>query len=201
MAGSILLSTAYLPPIEYVALIGKSERVLIEHEENYIKQTYRNRCNILTSSGALSLTVPVYLGSFHKTPVKDIRIDYSRRWQQVHTGAIRSAYAAAPFFIYYYEQIEKIILKKHGFLLDLNMELLLALLDMLRIQCTVSYTTEFLSVNKITDDPRYSITPKRLSSYRPKDYLQVFDPNGIPKAGLSIIDLLFNTGPEAGDCL
>ena len=201
MAGSILLSTAYLPPIEYVALIGKSERVLIEREENYIKQTYRNRCNILTSSGALSLTVPVYLGSFHKTPVKDIRIDYSRRWQQVHTGAIRSAYAAAPFFIYYYEQIEKIILKKHGFLLDLNMELLLALLDMLRIQRTVSYTTEFLSVNKLTDDPRYSIIPKRLSSYRPKDYLQVFDSDGIPKAGLSIIDLLFNTGPEAGDCL
>jgi hypothetical protein len=197
MAGSILLSTAYLPPIEYMALISRSEKVLIERQENYIKQTFRNRCNILTSSGSMALTVPVYLGSFHKTPIKDIRIDYSRRWQQVHTGAIRAAYAAAPFYIFYSEEIERIILRKHDFLLDLNMELLQALLKMLKMKPEVGYTTEFQPVNKLTTDPRYSITPKRESLYEPKRYQQVFPSDGIAKAGLSIIDMLFNTGPES----
>jgi len=197
MTGKILLSTAYLPPVEYFARITEAEEALIEREENYIKQTFRNRCYILSSNGTHILTVPVYLGSFHKTPVKDIRIDYSRRWQQVHTGALKTAYSTSPFFIFYYEEIEKIILTRHDFLLDLNMELLLAIMKMMNIEQYVSYSNEFQPVNYLTGDARYNITPKKRSSYIPKVYTRVFDYPEQNTGKLSILDLLFNTGPEA----
>ena len=129
MAGKILVSTAYLPPVEYFSLIHNADEVLIEREENYLKQTYRNRCYILSAHGPQVLSVPVYLGSFHKTPVKDIRIDYSKRWQQVHLRAMTASYRSSPFFEFYFEEIEKIISKNHEFLIDLNTELTEVILE------------------------------------------------------------------------
>ncbi|MCU0472214.1 MAG: WbqC family protein [Bacteroidales bacterium] len=197
MDGTILLSTAYLPPPEYFAHIMNSCGVLIEREENYLKQSFRNRCYILSAYGPQVLTVPVYLGSFHKTPVKDIRIDYSKRWQQVHLGAMTSSYNSSPFFLYYFETIEKIIQTRHEFLLDLNLELLEAILKIINIDISISYTSEFMPVKKAENDHRYLISPKKKSAYISKRYLQVFNPAEGFIAGLSIIDLVFNTGPEA----
>ncbi|MCX6255506.1 MAG: WbqC family protein [Bacteroidia bacterium] len=120
MAAKILVSTAYLPPVEYFSLILRADEIFIEREENYLKQTYRNRCKILSAHGPQILSVPVYLGSLHKIPIKDIRIDYSKRWQQVHLRAMTASYNSSPFFEFYFENIEKIISKNHEFLLDLN---------------------------------------------------------------------------------
>ena len=196
MQGKVLLSTAYLPPAEYFARILKAEEVLIEREENYLKQSYRNRCYILSPSGIQALTVPVYLGSIHKTVIRDIRIDYSKRWQKVHIGAISSSYGSSPFFIYFYEIIEKIILGNYQFLLDLNMDLLTAILKMMSINVGVSYTTEFSPVAKAGNDFRYSIGPKKKPDYNPKPYIQVFSHVKDHTGKLSIIDLLFNAGPD-----
>ena len=88
--GKYLLSSAYFPPVNYFSLIMTADEVVIENEENYIKQTYRNRCRIYAANGPMTLSVPVLDGSFRKTPLKEIRIDYSKRWQQVHLGAIES---------------------------------------------------------------------------------------------------------------
>ena len=197
MAGKILLSTAYLPPVEYFTHILKAEQVLIEKEENYIKQSYRNRCYILSANGPQLLTVPVHLGSFHKTPVREIRIDYTKRWQQVHLGALTAAYKSSPFFIYYFEAIEKIILSGYEFLLDLNMDLLKAVLKMLTIEAEISYTTDFMPVVNAENDFRYNISPKKESGYDAKSYIQVFAGRKDFVRGLSIIDLVFNTGGEA----
>jgi hypothetical protein len=197
MPGNLLLSTAYLPPAEYFARIANASEALIEKEENYLKQSYRNRCYILSPSGQQPLSVPVYLGSLHKTPVKDIRIDYSKRWQQVHLGALVSSYNSSPFFLFYFETIEKIILSNHKFLLDLNMELLMAVIKMIKLQVEISYTTDFMPVNKAADDFRYRICPKKKTDYNLKPYIQVFGNENIFTGRLSIVDLLFNTGPEA----
>ncbi len=197
MPGKILLSTAYLPPSEYFSHIINADEVAIEKEENYLKQSYRNRCYILSADGAHSLTVPVYLGSIHKTPVKEIRIDYSKRWQQVHLRAITSSYNSSPYFLYYFETIERIILSGHIFLVDLNMELLLALLEILKIKVQISDTTEFMPVKGSINDLRYEITPKKRSTYFPKRYMHVFAHPERLTAGVSIIDLVFSTGPEA----
>lgn len=201
MAGKILVSTAYLPPVEYVSLISRADEVLVEREENYLKQTYRNRCYILSAHGTQLLSVPVFLGSLHKTPVKDIRIDYSKRWQQVHTGAMTASYNSSPYFEFYFENIEKTISKNHEFLLDLNMELIETLLEILKMKKTISYTTNFEPVGEMENDFRYKITPKEESPFTLKEYYQVFNNGEGFVPDLSIIDLVFNMGPEAVDYL
>ena len=197
MTGKILLSTAYLPPVEYIALIKNYEELFIEREENYLKQSYRNRCYILSAGGPQVLTVPVYTGSFHKTPVKDIRIDYSKRWQQIHSGALKSSYNSSPYFQFYFDTIERIIQSNYKFLLDLNTDLLEAILRMLKIERKISYTIDFEPIADKNGDSRYSISPKRISIYNAKKYLQVFRPAKGFVPGLSIADLIFNMGPEA----
>lgn len=196
MSGIALLSTAYLPPAEYFFRIADAGKALIEKEENYIKQTYRNRCYILSASGPQALTVPVYQGSLHKTPVKDIRIDYSKRWQQVHLGALAAAYGSSPFFLYYFESIEKIILQSHEFLLDLNMELVRAVMKIIKLDTEISYTDFFLPADKAENDFRNTITPKKKSGYQSKPYTKVFRTEGDHSWRLSIVDILFNMGPE-----
>ncbi len=197
MAEQILVSTAYLPPIEYISVIAGAGEVCIEKEENYMKQTYRNRCYILSSHGPQLLSVPVYQGSLHKTPVKDIRIDYSKRWQQVHLRALAASYKASPYFEYYYEDLEKIISSNTGFLLDLNTELTGTILELLKISTKIAYTTEFTDVGNAENDFRYSISPKIKSGFHHTEYIQVFSANQGFTPNLSIVDLLFNKGPES----
>jgi hypothetical protein len=201
MPGKIFLSTAYLPPLEYFARIKDAEEVFIEGEENYLKQSYRNRCYILCANGPQNLTVPVYRGSIHKTPVRDIRIDYSKRWQQVHIGAFVSAYNSSAYFLYYFEVIEKIILTNHNFLLDLNMELAMAIIKILKMDIQLLYTTDFMSVDGLKGDFRYTISPKKNSTYRSREYFQVFNSVYGFVHGLSIVDLIFNIGPGAAGYL
>ncbi len=201
MSGKILLSTAYLPPIEYFSCILRADEVYVEKEENYVKQSYRNRCYILSAHGPHLLSVPVYLGSLHKTPLKEIRIDYSKRWQQVHLRAITAAYGSSPFFQFYFEYFEKVISKKIEFLLDLNMELTESVLKMLDIKIKLHYTAKFEPARGSENDLRYRISPKESSLFACKEYLQVFKTGDHFAGGLSIIDLIFNTGPDAVDYL
>jgi hypothetical protein len=197
MSGKILVSTAYLPPSEYFSLILHADKVLVESEENYLKQSYRNRCYILSAHGPQPLSVPVYLGSQHKTPLKEIRIDYSKRWQQVHLRAITASYSSSPYFQFYIENIEKIIARKTDFLFDLNMELTGSVLKMLGLNINMARTTDFKPVVEAEYDFRYIISPKRNPQFIVKEYIQVFDTSKGIDHRLSIIDLIFNTGPEA----
>ena len=197
MEKKILISTAYLPPVEYFSIISGAKNILIEREENYLKQTYRNRCYFLSAHGPQLLSVPVYLGSLHKTPVKDIRIDYSKRWQQVHLRAMTASYNSSPYFEFYFDSIEKIISRSHTFLLDLNTELIESVLEKLQLNKGISYTTEFIQPGNFEFDFRYRVTPKGVSDFTGKEYMQVFNVGKGFVKGLSIIDLLFNKGPDA----
>jgi len=201
MANKILVSSAYFPPIEYFSLISNANEVEIEKEENYIKQSYRNRCYILSAHGTQMLSVPVYLGSIHKTLIKDIKIDFSKRWQQVHLRAIKASYNSSPYYEFYTEIFDKIILQNHVFLLDLNMELTIAVLKLLKISSTLSYTTAFKPIGSIENDFRYKIAPKKESHFQGKEYIQVFNNDNNFASGLSILDLIFNIGPDSGSYL
>lgn len=197
MTGRILVSTAYLPSVEYFSIISRADEVLIEREENYVKQSFRNRCYILAAHGPQLLSVPVYLGSLHKTHLKDIRIDYSKRWQQVHIGAITASYSASPYFQFYFEEIKKTISKNPVFLIDLNTDLTETILHMLNLKIQLTFTSEFETPAESLNDFRYKISPKKKSGFFVKEYLQVFNNNKGFVHGLSIIDLVFNMGPEA----
>jgi hypothetical protein len=196
MSDEILLSTAYFPPAEYFSHIKRADNILIEREENYIKQTYRNRCRILTSHGIQVLSVPVLKSNRLKTPSKETLIDYSKRWQQIHLRALISAYNSSPYFQYYFEQISHRIMKNLKYLLDLNNELLEICLGFLNMIKCISYTLSFKPPTGDDNDFRYNISPKYPSDYQQMEYYQVFGENGFV-AGLSILDLLFNMGPDS----
>lgn len=197
MEKKVLFSTAYLPPVEYFSAISGVNNILIESEENYLKQTYRNRCYILSAHGPQLLSVPVFLGSLHKTRVKDIRIDYSKRWQQVHLRAMTTSYNSSPYFEFYIESIEQIITKNHNFLIDLNMELMKRVLEILQINKNICYTTEFEPAGDMQYDFRYNISPKSESNFTGKPYSQVFSIGKGAGSRLSVVDLIFNMGPDA----
>jgi len=195
---TIVLSTAYYPPVQYFAEIAKSGKLLIEQHETYPKQTYRNRCYIYSANGVLPLSIPVERGSFHKVKLKDIKLDNTRKWKREHINAIRSAYNSAAFFEFYSEEVLKPLDKQHKFLIDLNMDILNILLDIFEMSITVNRTDSFnKKYGENYMDLRYSISPKKSSIITYGEYFQVFSPDQGFKPNLSIIDLLFNMGPES----
>lgn len=201
MQEPILLSTAYFPPVEYFSLIAHNPVVRIEKWENFLKQTYRNRCVILGTNGPLTLTVPVLRGSFHKTALKELEIDNTRRWRDHHLRSIISACATAPFFEYYFDVIECVIRKPFRFLLDLNTEALSAVCGAVGIKAEISFTDIYQPQKAATNDYRYLITPKRppeLKNYSSLPYIQVFREKYGFVPRLSIIDALLNNGPGTG---
>jgi len=198
MAEELLLSTAYFPPASYFSLIARSTKVFIESEENYHKQTWRNRCLIMGPNGPLPLVIPVLRGSFHKTAIRDLRIDNGRRWRELHLRGITAAYAAAPFFEFYIDIIAGVISKPHTYLLDLNNEGLEAVCTATGLTAQTCYTGCFEPEGSRENDYRYLITPKKelqIPGYRDLPYTQVFGERHGFIPGLSIIDMLLNNGP------
>jgi WbqC-like protein family len=199
MAEKILLSSAYFPPINYLSIVCRADKFFIEKEENYLKQTYRNRCLILTANGPSSLSVPVLSGSSIKSPVRDIKIDYSKRWQQVHIRALISSYKSSAFFEYYFEDFEKIIKCKPAFLIDLNSNTLETVMRIIGISKAIEYTNIFEQYGESANDFRKSISPKKNipGNLSQKEYYQVFNYRFGFVSGLSILDLIFNVGPDS----
>ena len=197
MSGTVLLSTAYLPPLEYFSAIASSDGVKIEVEETYHKQTFRNRCYIQSAHGIQILTVPVFEGSFRRTALKDIRIDYSKRWQQVHLRALEAAYRGTPYYEFYIDGISGILLMRPEFLTELNNLLLKLIIGDLGLVRNIEVTDHFEPIIGSSMDLRYSITPKKESNYIPKKYRQTNKSDGTISSRLSILDLLFNMGPES----
>jgi len=199
MTGRILLSSAYFPPVSYISLIKNKDRVVIEREENYIKQTYRNRCRILGANGSEILTVPVESASFRKTSIKDVKIDYSKRWQQVHNRAFTAAYSSSAYFEYYFDKVEALVNSREKYLLDFNMKSLEIVIKIIGLTMNVEFSDQFEPIEENPADFRYKISPKikppENSSFR--EYFQVFSNKYGFVTDLSILDLVFNAGPDS----
>lgn len=194
----MLLSSAYLPPIQYVALLAQKGSAQIEIWEHYVKQSYRNRATILSANGPLDLIMPLEKTQGCKTVLKDVKIAYSDRWNAEHWNAINSAYNSSPFFEYYRDDLERFFTEKFEYLIDYNAELLQTILDLLQIKCDCSFTQEFTKPNAIDNDFRYTISPKiKVENVEFPEYTQVFENKFAFVPNLSIIDLLCNEGPEA----
>ncbi len=195
--GISYLSSSYLGPVSYYKQIANSEKVVIEQYDNYLKQTYRNRCRIATSNSIMDLSIPVQKNGT-KCKTKDIRIAYSDNWQQIHWRAIESAYSSSPFFEYYRDDFEPFFQIKKEFLIDLNIELQSLVLNLIDISTPVSLTTGYKdNFLEKEFDLRDLFHPKKEYPYALKPYYQVFQRKFGFQKDLSIIDLLFNMGPES----
>ncbi|MBQ1748206.1 MAG: WbqC family protein [Bacteroidales bacterium] len=228
---SVLLSTAYLPPVEYFAAVARYGQVWIEACETYQKQSYRNRCTILTANGKMNLNIPVKRGgdSFsHNLPISEIEIDYSENWPVRHFRAMEAAYMSSPFFVYYKDEIKDILYGGEKLLFNFNLSLIKLLARFCGIKAEFHLTGEYLpatqskgSISVISDpgslladipsgcqegdiiDLRYRIHPKSKEPSlmkewgKEKPYWQVFSAKQGFVSGLSIVDLLFNEGPNS----
>jgi hypothetical protein len=198
-----IIDLQYLPQPAYFALLLTEPKLEIDRYEHYIKQTFRNRCRIMTANGRDELSIPVLDGR-KKICIKDIRIDHSQKWLNRNWRAIQSAYGKAPFFEYYAEDLLAVYQKKHVFLFDLMLELLTQCLHYLKIDIELKFTNTYHDLkNRRQDDLRTIINPKSnsdiINTYNQIAYQQVFGNEFVNN--LSVIDLIFCEGPQAGEII
>lgn len=194
---SVYLSTAYLAPVQYYCKLFHYSEIWMEANENYLKQTYRNRCSIAAANGPLSLSIPIVKPDTDKCLTRDIRISDHGNWRHLHWNALVSAYNMSPFFMYYEDDFAPFYEQKYTFLFDFNEALRELVCRLLDLQPALRYTETYQSV--VTNDFRESIRPKHEgedASFRPRPYYQVFGERFGFLPNLSIVDLLFNMGPE-----
>lgn len=187
-----VLPTAYLPPISWFAQLSSGEPVVIEQYEHFHKQTIRNRCTIDSPNGELNLTVPIDKSNFStgaKCMMKDVRISYRENWQHQHWNAIQSSYFNSPFFEYLQDDFRPIYMQHWTYLMDLNEALIAKCCELIDIQPSITLSDDFIpQVGKgLESSVEIQIPP----------YYQVFAYKHGFQSNLSIIDLLFNLGPES----
>lgn len=200
---TVYLSSAYLAPVEYYAKLLAYDRACIEQYDHYMKQTYRNRCTIAAPDGELALTVPTVKAEGAKCFMRDVRISDHGNWRHLHWNAIESAYNHTPFFEYYKDDFRPFYEKRYEFLIDFNEELCRLVCSLIDLQPRMERTTGYrTSFGPDEADFRERIHPKR--DFRKEDpdfvakpYYQVFQERLGFLPNLSIIDLLFNMGPES----
>ena len=200
---TVYLSSAYLAPVEYYTKLLAFDKVYVEQHDHYIKQTYRNRCTIATPQGELALSVPIVKPPEPKCPMRDIRISEHGHWRHLHWNAIESAYGNTPFFEYYKDDLYPFYERKYEFLVDFNEALCRTVCDLIGFHPHMERTPAYkVGMGSGEADFRDSIHPKK--DFRVADpefvarpYYQVFAPALGFLPNLSIIDLLFNMGPES----
>ena len=195
MAAKVLPLT-YFGNLSYFRTIIEEGEIWIDDREFYLKQTYRNRTQILAANGPLNLSVPVSSTKGEDIQVNKIKISYDDPWQIKHFKTIKSAYKSSPFFDDYEEEIRTLILEKHDYLIDLNKSILLKSLELLGIKKEINFCSEHPAPKDSYSLRGYfkpSKTPTSFNQF--KGYLQVFNYKFDFVPNLSILDLLFNEGP------
>lgn len=195
-----LLPTSYLPPISYLSACRQADELLVEVHETYPKQTIRNHCLIYGPNGVQKLSIPVNKVHGNHTPTNEIRITYDQNWQLMHWRSIETAYNNSPFFLYYRDYFEPFYLKRYDYLVDFNRRLLEEVFILLRIEKSISFSESYLEIYEQGIDLRTHFGQKRKVVQEPfVRYTQVFEERFGFIPNLSILDLIFNLGPEAID--
>jgi hypothetical protein len=197
-----ILFPTYFPSISHFAALAQSENTVFEIEDNFQKQTNRNRTYIYSPNGIQLLNIPVKHSKESHQKTKDIQIETDSDWQKQHFKSLEAAYRSSPFFEFFEDDLRPIFEKKHNFLLDLNFETLEILSKCLRMKLEYTSTTEYfheVEPNEYKDFRALVNGKKDSSSF--ESYTQVFDDKYGFINNLSVLDLLFNEGKYALDYL
>lgn len=197
---TLFIELQYLPCIQYFAYLSSFDEILIDPDDIYLKQTYRNRCRINGVNNIENLIIPIKKASKNKLLTRNVEIDYNQKWLSKHIRAIKSAYGKAPFFEYYADELFEIYNKKSSHLLNLNKALLTKCLEIMDFDLKINYFNN-LDEKEKNDvlDAKNEVNPKKSITENPfftsVNYFQVFGSNFVDN--LSIIDLIFCEGPNA----
>ncbi len=189
---TVLLSTAYLPNVHYLSQVINCDTIVIEKHENFVKQTYRNRCDIATASGKLSLSIPL-IKQADKELISDKKISYAEDWQKQHWRTIVSAYKNSPYFEFFEDEFKPFYENQFEFLLDYNTQLLQTILHILRVKKQIEFTQTFelnppqvIDLRNLSDIEKIDVVVK--------SYYQVFADKIGFTPNVSCLDALFNIG-------
>lgn len=198
MQSSAIFPLFYLPPVSYFTALKENDfKLSIEKYEHFVKQTYRNRASIASPDGILDLMVPVVKGSKFKTPIKDVKISYDAKWQRLHWLSMQTCYRSSAYFEFYEDGLAPFYHKKFDFLFDFNVELFTWILKQLKQNQPLAYTSEYeIDIPKELDY-RANFNKNAVHLANAKNYFQVFSDRNDFIPNLSIVDLLFNQGPQA----
>jgi len=199
MHSSAIFPLFYLPPVSYFSVLNAYNfEFTIEKEEHFLKQTYRNRASIYSPNGALNLFIPVIKGSKFHTKIKDVRISYDFKWQRLHWLSMESCYRNSAYFEYYEDELQPFYQKRYDYLFDYNLELLQWIFKQLKKSPELNFTTEYNKDIPAEKDFRTRLHFKDSAGIIPvKPYFQVFEDRMGFLPNMSIVDLLFNQGPQS----
>ncbi|MET4080434.1 hypothetical protein ABIB40_000374 [Pedobacter sp. UYP30] len=202
MQNTAILPLFYLPPVGYFSTINKEDhQILIEKQENFPKQTYRNRACIYSPNGKLDITVPIVKGAKNHVTVKDVRISYDFSWQRLHWLSLQSCYRSSAYFEYYEDEFSKFYHQKFDFLFDYNLELFNWVCKKIKLKRDFELTSTYLEPEEVQVDYRKLMSPKQPFAFDANPYYQVFEDRHQFIPNLSIVDLLFNQGPQTSSYL
>jgi len=197
----LIFPALYNGPLNYYARLVRQKELVLEQFDSYSKQSFRNRCMIMGPNGVITLSIPVLRKRGEKTLLRDIRLDYDSNWNKIHWRSLVASYASSPFFEYLADEINPFYQKNYEFLVDLNQELVELTLEFLGLNLKVSCSDAFTPLRS-EEDPRHFIHPKMDQAivdpaFLPLEYHQVFSDRLGFQPNLSILDLIFNLGPDS----
>lgn len=192
----ILLDCQYLAPVSYYALCLHASEVFIEAHENFVKSSNRNRCFIAGPNGLQLLSIPIQSGRSHKQSFTQVQVSSEIEWQKNHWQSICSAYRRSPYFEYYEDELAPFFMQNVGSVFEFNMALFKKICSLLKIQIPIQYTESYKANYEDLLDYRYLYKEMKYEPDMP-EYSQVFADRNDFLEDVSILDLLFNLGPDA----
>ncbi|MGB1308899.1 MAG: WbqC family protein [Oceanihabitans sp.] len=187
----------YFPNVAQLAGMLQAKEITLEMEDNYQKQTYRNRTYIYAANGKLQLSIPVVYSQKKRQLYRDIKIHNVEKWQVLHWKSLESAYKTSPFFEFYEAELKPLFFTKAEYLLDFNIKCLETVLECLQLELNFSKTENYTKNYPESTDYRYLANSRKEANYNFDMYTQVFGNKHGFIANLSILDLLFNEGTNA----
>lgn len=194
---TILVHPAYFPSIKQMAAIAQAQKVRWEVCDNFQKQTYRNRMYIAHSNGKLLLSVPLKRskGTGHQK-TSEVLVENDFPWQSLHWKSLQSAYRSSPFFEFYEDDLKPFFFEPVRYMLSHNLRIFKILAELLGLEVKESKTTSYEKNPEIIDF-RFLADAKRQVNFEPEPYIQVLEESHGFIPNLSVLDLLFNLGPDS----
>jgi hypothetical protein len=193
----MIFQPTYFSPIYQFQKLVNADEVFFEVQDNYQKQSYRTRLKIYTPNGLQSLVIPIKHQKGVRLLTKDVEIEYAFDWQKKHLKSLQNSYRSSPYFEYYEDDIMPIYKKKEKYLIDFLFKTQELSFEMLQIDVNYQKTKEYIPKYPKDQDFRFLNDPKLKEVFPIKKYTQVFEGKHGFIPNLSILDLLFNEGPNA----
>ena len=190
-----LIYPSYFPSITNYVVFTQNQNICFEIQDNYQKQTYRNRCYIYGANGKLGLHIPVHYTQNNRQKTQEILIDNNSAWKSVHWKSIESAYKTSPFFEFYQDELKPLFKKTDNLLLPFVWECFETINRCIEFDLHYK-TSKIFNKNTAVNDFRHLISPQKNVLTKSNPYIQVFQTKHHFIPNLSILDLLFNIGPE-----